>query len=50
MKRRWQYIIRFWDAKPIHYAATCEAQAVKVGQSMASKNGWTFQQVGLVIR
>ncbi len=48
--KRLTFIIRFWDAKPIHYAATCEAQAVKVGQSMAKAKGWTFQQVGLVIR
>jgi hypothetical protein len=47
MKRRWTYRILFYDAKPIHYAATCEAQAVKVGQSMAKSKGWKFQTVGV---
>jgi len=48
--KRQTYRIRFWDAPYIHYAATCEAQAVKVGQSMAEANGWKYQSVGIVPR
>ena len=37
MFKRQTYCIRFWDAPYIHYAATCEAQAVKPDKPVKPK-------------
>ena len=58
MKRRLTFIARFWNAKPIEFSATCEAQAIKIAKGVAEKVNklketnpkWVFQSVGIVCR
>lgn len=57
MKRRFTYLARFWNAKPIRVSATCEAQAIykakgvmdKVNAKEETNPKWVFQSVGIVI-
>ncbi len=58
MKRLFTYRAYFWNAKPILFPATCEAQAIhkakgvmdKVNAKEETNPKWVFQSVGIVCR